>query len=145
VKKELVAHSCGADLSGQTLYAPDPASPEQLVVTEYEQGGVAVLVLGGELDVASAPQLARHLEALLDERRSEIVIDVARLEFCDCAGLGVLVHAHRRCVENGGWLRLSAPTPRLSRTLRITRLAQVLVCYPDVESAALRRSALSGS
>jgi anti-sigma B factor antagonist len=114
--------------------APLPAAA-QLRITGYDHENGAVVAAAGELDVASGPLLADHLAELAARLRARVVLDLAHLDFCDCAGLSVLLRAHRRFAEDGGWLRLTAPRPTIRKTLRITGLARVLTCYPSIASA----------
>ena len=136
MENERAAHPRTAKPSRQTWCpAAQIQSPEMLHVTGYDLGSVAVVVLVGELDVATAPKLSRYFAALAARRCSHIVVDATQLGFCDCAGLSVLLRAHRRCVEEGGWLRLSTPTPMFAKILRITKLTRALVSYPSIEAA----------
>ncbi|GII94301.1 STAS domain-containing protein [Sinosporangium siamense] len=79
-----------------------------------------LLVLSGELDVLSAPQVRRALTEVLS-RRNRIVVDAARLTFCDCTGIRVLAGGHRRAVAAGGGLSLAFAHGLLQRLLEIDR------------------------
>lgn len=114
-----------------------PPAAEHLRLTGYELAVGAVVAVAGELDIASAPLLAWHLSELASRLRTRVVLDLAALDFCDCAGLSVLLRAHRRDAASGGWLRLCRPKPTIQRTLRITKFTRVLVCYPNVAAAFL--------
>jgi len=107
----------------------------QLLITGYDHEAGTVVAVAGELDVASGPLLAEHLAKLASRLRARVVLDLAHLDFCDCAGLTVLLRAHHRFVEDGGWLRLTAPRPTIHKTLRLTKLIRVLACYPTIASA----------
>ncbi len=140
MENERIVQSRVAGPSRQSLRStseiqPSDQSPEMLHITGYVRDGVAVVVLAGELDLATAPMLARYVDTPAVRRRSRVVVDVSGLTFCDCAGLTALLRASRHCVEKGGWLRLSGPSAMLARTLRITRLGQALACYPSMEAA----------
>lgn len=88
---------------------------------------VVVLRLAGELDLAGAPALSDHVDHLLDGGRHRILVDLSELEFCDSTGLGALVRGHNRCAADGGWLRLTAPSPQMTRLLALTGLGEVLM------------------
>ena len=55
----------------------------------------AVLVLEGDLDLASAPRLETAVAGLRDGGRRCVVADAERVSFCDAAGLRSLLAAHR--------------------------------------------------
>ena len=116
-------------------FAESLTSAEQLSVTGYDEYYGTVVVLAGELDVASAHILTDYFAKLGARCNPHVVADVADLEFCDCVGLSALVRAHNRATAAGGWLRLSAATPRIRRLLYLTGLTRILACYPSVSAA----------
>ena len=111
------------------------ASSGLLRVSSYDEGLGRVLVLVGELDMASAPVLTDHVGRLGASCPAHLVADLSRLRFCDCAGLAALLRIHRRAVESGGWLRLCAAGAVMHKVLSITGLSQVLLCHPGVTQA----------
>ena len=52
----------------------------------HSHGQTAFAILGGELDIATAPSLAQRLAPLADIGK-HLFLDLAGLRFCDCAGL----------------------------------------------------------
>jgi anti-sigma B factor antagonist len=85
----------------------------------------------GELDLATAPVLAAHLDPL-PSWCHDVVIDVAGLRFVDSTGLGVLLRAHHVARDEGRRLLLASPSDRLRRLLEISALADILlVAEPD--------------
>jgi anti-anti-sigma factor len=97
--------------------------------------GLTVVRLIGELDIASAPQLERYLEQLIDEDSCRLVVDLSDLTFCDSTGLARFVAAASACVRSGGWLRLAGPQPQLARVLGITGLLAAVATYRSVAAA----------
>ena len=112
-----------------------PPAAELLRITGHDYEDGTVVAVAGELDLSSGPHLADHLAKLVSGLRARVVLDLAHLDFCDCSGLSVLLRAHHRFAQDGGWLRLSAPSSTIHKTLRLTGLARVLVCYPSIASA----------
>jgi anti-sigma B factor antagonist len=72
--------------------------PTGFAISTSEQGGRTVVLLRGELDLATAPALEKvvteHLAA-----GDEVVVDLRELAFMDSTGLRVLVHAHSSVAE----------------------------------------------
>ena len=83
------------------------------------EGGDGVVVVTGELDAATAGQLARRLAAPPAVR----TIDLSGVTFIDASGLRVLVKA-RDCAATRCLLR--APSRRVVRLLEITGLSAML-------------------
>jgi len=72
-------------------------------------------------DVRYALQIAR--DATVDQM---VVVDASCVELIDVAGLGVLVSAHRRCLQEGKRLVFCDPKPNIVRLFALTRLHRVL-------------------
>jgi anti-anti-sigma regulatory factor len=49
-------------------------------------GGPAVVVLAGEIDVATGPQLRAHLEKLVRLRQNHLLLDLTQVSFLDSSG-----------------------------------------------------------
>jgi anti-sigma B factor antagonist len=61
-----------------------------LRVRVERDGGVCVLAVSGELDIATTPELARQAAAALEIPPARLVLDLSGLDFIDCAGAGAL-------------------------------------------------------
>jgi anti-sigma B factor antagonist len=94
-----------------------------------------VLEIGGEIDVYTAPRLRERLIEMVGAGDKKVVVDLARVEFLDSTGLGVLVGAHRRLKARDGSLTLVCPHERLMKIFRITGLDSVFEIHPSVEAA----------
>jgi anti-anti-sigma factor len=96
----------------------------------------ALARIGGELDIATAPDARAFLLTVLAGGNVSLVVDLADLTFIDATGINVLVRASRRAQENGGWLRLAGASLQLRRILRILHLTALLPAYDTVGEAA---------
>jgi anti-sigma B factor antagonist len=72
------------------------------LATERAEGGVSVLGVHGELDIATAPELRSALNELIDGGTHRVVVDLLEVGFIDSTALAVLLQAHRRVEESGG-------------------------------------------
>ncbi len=100
----------------------EPAVP--LRVDTEARGETVVLVLVGELDPHTAPTLRDHLDAVVDDETTTVVLDVAGLSFIDSSGLRVIIAAHKDMDGRGGHLILRSPTTTTLRLLEVTGLAE---------------------
>ncbi len=98
---------------------------EEVTITREAINGVAVVVVRGEIDVASAPELRSHLHDLCAEKASSVAVDLRSVTFLDSSALGVLVGALRRCRESDTEFRLVIDSPRLLKIFEITGLTSV--------------------
>jgi len=77
------------------------------------------LVLQGEIDSYTAPELAERLATVPPVE----VVDVAGVTFIDSSGLRTLVEAHQARTADGTRLLLRAPSAAVQRLLEISGLA----------------------
>lgn len=110
-------------------------SPTSLHLSVHLTSSGPVITLAGELDVASAPAVKAYLEVFDVHRAPRVVVDVARLSFCDCAGLSVFLRAHRRALGGDGRFRLCDASPWLREMIALAGLASMLRCYPTAADA----------
>jgi anti-anti-sigma factor len=94
-------------------------SPEFTARSE-SRNGVAKIALGGELDLATTPELSHLLEANEGEGCVGIVLDLGDLAFVDCAGLGPLLAASHRAAANGHRFTMLAASPAARRLFELT-------------------------
>src|SRR5438270_12568428 len=82
-----------------------------------------VLAVSGELDLASAPELRRRVDAALHDGADGIVIDLEAVQHLDSSGLAELIGAHQRATERDSKVVLVLSSQPIRRTLEIRGLA----------------------
>ena len=87
--------------------------------------GTHVLVVDGELDVASAPRLVAAFDDVLATRPPSVLIDVSQVQFADSSGLAALIRCRRRAVRCDSRLLVDAGEGAVARILELTHLHQV--------------------
>jgi anti-sigma B factor antagonist len=83
-----------------------PLGTEQLTVTLQHLDGYAEVVLIGDLDVATVPDLRAVLNGLIAEGHIDLRLNVSGLAFMDATGVGALVEVRARLASLGGQLSL---------------------------------------
>ena len=96
----------------------DPAESSPFEVRLVDSDGTALVVLSGELDLVTAPQLEAVLASVPEDRR--IVFDLRALRFMDSSGVGLLVAAAQRKTPAGTRLGCIAGPRQVQRILQIT-------------------------
>jgi anti-sigma B factor antagonist len=86
--------------------------------------GFALLLAGGELDYAAAPQLRERIAEHEEGARCHLVLDLAEATFIDSTAIGVIVSAHSSLVSAGGSLSIVCGREN-RRVLRIFDIAGV--------------------
>ncbi|MGW6486753.1 alpha/beta fold hydrolase [Streptomyces sp. NPDC055056] len=64
-----------------------------------------------------------------------LVLDLARLDFCDSSGISALLSARSWAIQHGGRIALAAVPGNTARILGIVGLDQVFAIHPDAVSA----------
>jgi anti-sigma B factor antagonist len=106
------------------------------VETRSPREGVAVIALGGEVDVYTSPRLKQEMVDLLNRGIVNLVVDLSSVEYLDSTGLGVLIGGLKRAREHAGDLRLICDNVRILRIFEITGLTKIFDIYRS-ESEAL--------
>jgi anti-sigma B factor antagonist len=104
-----------------------------LTLATREEDGRAIVAVGGEIDVYTAPKLRDQITELVSNGSYNIVIDLEAVEFLDSTGLGVLVGGLKKVRAHDGALELICSQERLLKIFRITGLAKVFVIHDSVD------------
>jgi anti-sigma B factor antagonist len=98
-------------------------------------GDVCLLVLAGELDVATTGQLERTVAGVLADGLRTVVVDLTDLDFCDSTGLGALLRASRAVTAVGGRAVLAGATGPVERLFSLTAVELIAATAPEVRAA----------
>jgi anti-sigma B factor antagonist len=93
-----------------------------LTVEEKRTAADAVLVLTGEIDMATAGSLRTIAGRSLREPPARLVLDFAGVTFCDSQGLSTLISLNRQVSAAGSRLVLVNVGDFMGRLLEITGL-----------------------
>ena len=96
----------------------------ELRIQTRESPDSVVIVLEGELDVASAARLDTEVARCAGQPR--IVIDLSGLSFMDSTGLRALVSASEAVQDLGREFAVIPGPPQVQRLLKFTRVAERL-------------------
>lgn len=106
-----------------------------LAVSTTEHRGAQVVVVGGEVDVYTAPLLRDALDQQIAAGHIRLVVDLDAVEFMDSTGLGVLVGRLKLVRNRNGWLRIVCSNERVLKVFRITGLDRVFTISATLEDA----------
>jgi anti-anti-sigma factor len=106
--------------------------PTGFSISISDRDGRAVVVIRGELDLATAPDLEAAIKSRLDDGQ-DVVVDLRELEFMDSTGLRVLVAAHGRVEGTEQRFLIVRPLPGASieRILAVAGVERVLYLIDD--------------
>ena len=109
----------------------------QLTVRRFEQDGVHVVALGGELDLRAVGELEAALAQAGEDGR--ICLDLTELQFIDSSGLACIIRAHQVRASAGGAMAVACrgegAVRRTFETTGLTRLLTVMADRPQALQA----------
>ena len=118
---------------------PETSFPVEVV------SGVPVVTAPEEIDITNAPGLRAALLQAAAHGSTTLVADMAQTQFCDSAGLNVLVRAHKRAQADGGELLLVICTAAVLRIFAVTGIDHLIPHFPTLEQALAPTPAVPAS
>lgn len=103
-----------------------------------KQSQVAVVVAGGRLDAAGAPEIEASCKALIQEGSKRLLLDMVKVEYISSAGLRSLLVLAKAVKSAGGAMVLCSLTPAVREVMTISGFDNILVLATD-RAAALER------
>jgi len=108
---------------------PEASFPVEVV------SGVPVVTAPEEIDVTNAARLRSVLLEATAPGHATLVVDMSQTQFCDSAGLNVLVRAHQRAEAKGGQVRLVISMTHVRRIFTVTGIDGVIPSFPSLKQA----------
>lgn len=113
-----------------------PLAPHLDVKDDISQEDTRVLVLRGELDLATVGRLRERLAPLIEDSAVQlVVVDLVEVTFIDSTGLMTLLNALRRLVRRGARLVLACNNPTVLRLFEATKTDHTFEIVPTREQA----------
>ncbi|MFW3168875.1 STAS domain-containing protein [Geodermatophilus sp. CPCC 206100] len=116
-----------------TRTSADEALGDEAMTLTLRTGrdGAVTVSVAGEVDTFTAPTLRSAVDAELERRPPELVLDLRGVRFLGSAGLALLVQTQKSADSRGIVLRLIATTRPVIRPLEVTGLRAVFTISGD--------------
>jgi anti-sigma B factor antagonist len=111
------------------LSAADP-----ITTSLAHREGVAVVSIGGEVDLSTAPAFEAAITGALDDDPPVLVIELSEVSFMASVGLRILAATQEK-VSESVQVAIVANNPATSRPMQLTGLDKVLSLYPTLDDA----------
>ena len=106
-----------------------------LAVERSSADGSELLVVVGEIDMATSTRLIAALNEAVTEAVRALVVDLSAVDFMDSTGLALLLGAYRRLRQRGRGFAVVCPGGQLRQIFEVTDLVEILRVNPSRESA----------
>jgi anti-sigma B factor antagonist len=115
------------------------STTDSMSTSVEHRGDIAVLVVSGVVDLATAPALEEVTDQLVAQQPRALVVDITEVTFLASVGLKILASTHRD-VTRTGCFAVIADGPATSRPIKLTHLDEIFRLYPTLDDglAAVR-------
>jgi len=112
------------------------ARPPGFAVESAPIGGVPGVLVRGEVDIETAPEVTAALDAAIRETRGALVVDLSDVAFLDSSGVNVLLRARAVLGREERVLVVVCPPGAARRVFEVAGIADLLELYDSREQAA---------
>ncbi|MCT7661466.1 STAS domain-containing protein [Mycobacterium deserti] len=107
---------------------------EPITISATDQDGIAVLTVGGDVDLATVGDFDAAVNDALERTPKALVIDLTAVDFLASAGLQALVATQQRIGTSAGFA-VVANGPATSRPIQLTGLDQIFSLFSSLPEA----------
>jgi anti-sigma B factor antagonist len=90
------------------------------------QDGSSKLVIKGELDAVTVPELRLSIDGLINKQPARIEVDLSALRVIDSSGVGALVSLYKRVRAQGGQVTVTGLQDQPLAIFKLLRLDRVM-------------------
>ena len=106
------------------------------LTTRKTEQDVTVVELTGRITLGrESAQIEVLIVKLLQEGVRKLVIDLAKVDYIDSTGIGIIAYCFGKITQSGANCRVAAAKGLVMDLFKITRLDSVIQFFPDVDSA----------
>lgn len=84
-----------------------------------------MLAISGSLDAMTAAEVMPSIDAIIEDRRREVVVDIGGLDLIDSSGVAVLVSLYKRLRARGGRVSVTGARDQPLSIFKLLRIDRV--------------------
>lgn len=111
------------------------SDPFEVTALQAANGQVVVIQVDGELETSTVPKFQELAERIVEEGRTQLVVDCSRLDYISSSGLLIIQKTVNACRDDGGDLRLAALNEKNFTILDLLGFSKIIQCFDTVEEA----------
>ena len=111
-----------------------------LVLSTRQVDDLAIVSVGGEVDLETASQLGDQALDALRDVSPHVLLDLTDVTFMDSTGLKVLLSIQRRADLAGGSFAVAGASRSVRKILTLTGLDQTFTIHETVDEAPTTRA-----
>lgn len=110
------------------------ATTDRITISVEHRDAIAVLAVGGDIDLSTAPALEAAVADVLAEEPAGLIVQLSAVDFMGSVGLRILV-ATQQQFGAADRFAVVADGPATSRPIQLTGLDETLSLYPTLDEA----------
>ena len=110
------------------------SEPDPITTSVAHREGVAVVSIGGEIDLSTAPAFEAVIAEALEEDPPALVVELSEVIFMASVGLRILAATQEK-VGKSIQLAVVADNTAASRPMQLTGLDKLISLYPTLDEA----------
>lgn len=95
-------------------------------IRDHDREGHRRLIIRGELDMATGPELEATVAHLFETRLGHLTVDLGGVTFMDSTGMRAVISCHEQCKTHGCTLTLTPGPANVHRVFEISGLSEAL-------------------
>jgi len=103
-------------------------------IKTIEQNGNYGIVVSGQVDLYTSPQLRKAILDCVDKSKSTVTVYLTHVEYMDSSGVATLVEGLRSANKQKKTFQLSTPSPAVRKVLNLARLETVFTIIESNEA-----------
>jgi anti-sigma B factor antagonist len=113
---------------------PPPSDKDAFYAHGSEVGGLAVVSVGGSVDMLTAPGLSESIDGALAKKPKGLIVDLSKVEFLGSAGISVLMKT-RETLGDATPFCVVADGPATHRPLTLLGINELMSLYRRLDDA----------
>lgn len=110
-------------------------TPKLELSPSFQEDGIAILTIAGEIDAETSFELEDAIENLLFDGKSRLVLDFSQVDFLASAGLRVLLSAQQQAKKLGGQVRLCGMSRHVSKVIEMVGFNRMFIITDTCQEA----------
>jgi len=100
-----------------------------------DRDGVKIVVLSGDIDMYTSPEMRKQLLGLIDQKLPVIMVDLANVTYIDSSGIATFVEGLKGMMSYSGRLKFFDIPMRVKEIFNFSKLDKVFDMYGSIEDA----------
>jgi len=105
------------------------------IKTKETPNGVVVFDIEGEVDLYNSPELKEAIKKMIEAKKYNIVVNLAKVSYIDSSGIGALISSLSNLKKYQGSLKITNLQGSVKKVFELTKLTSFFEIYNSEEEA----------